>query len=524
MRKDNHFSPIIFALILIGGIWLGQLLKSSNNTNAPENNKFNLILHQLDELYVDSLAKEELVEKAVENLLTELDPHSSYIPAKDLEAINEPMEGSFDGIGVEFNLKDDTILVVAPISGGPSQKVGIQAGDKIISVDGEVIAGTDLTNQKVFDLLRGERGTKVTLEILRIGEEELIVFDITRGKIPIHSIDVAYMVDHELGYIKVNRFSATTFEEFKVASEELLYGGMQKLLLDLRNNPGGYLGAAINIANEFLDNNKLIVYTEGRSRKKEEYFSNASGRLLGTEVIVLIDEGSASASEIVAGALQDNDRGTVAGRRSFGKGLVQEQFEHDDGSAFRITTQRYYTPTGRCIQKPYEKGNKYSYDNDWMIRLEGGELTSKDSIHFADSLMFITPKGKIVYGGGGIMPDVFIPLDTNSYHNSIAKANRKDLVRGFAFDYTNQHRTELELVTLEAFIQFFEIDSYTLNALAKQCGEGGIDLKMHEWTVEDKKIISTQLKAYIARNIWNDAGFYPVIHQIDEAFQEAIRL
>ncbi len=524
MRKDNHFSPIIFALILIGGILLGQLLSPSNNTNALENNKFNLILQQLDELYVDSLAKEELVEKAVENLLTELDPHSSYIPAKDLEAVNEPMEGSFDGIGVEFNLKDDTILVVAPISGGPSQKVGIQSGDKIISVDGEVIAGTNLTNQKVFDLLRGERGTKVTLEILRIGEKELIVFDITRGKIPIHSVDVAYMVDHELGYIKVNRFSATTFEEFKVASEQLLNKGMQKLLLDLRNNPGGYLGAAINMANEFLVNNKLIVYTEGRSRKKEEYFSNASGQLLSTKVVVLIDEGSASASEIVAGALQDNDRGTVAGRRSFGKGLVQEQFEHNDGSAFRITTQRYFTPTGRCIQKPYEKGDKDGYDNDWMIRLESGELTSKDSIDFADSLMFVTPKGKIVYGGGGIMPDVFIPLDTISYHNSITKANRKDLVRSFAFDYTNQHRKELELLTLEAFIQFFEIDTQSLKALARQCEEAGVDLKMYEWTLEDKKIISTQLKAFIARNIWNDAGFYPVIHQIDETFQEAIRL
>ena len=524
MRKDNHFSPIIFALILIGGIWLGQLLNFSNKTSAPESNKFNLILHQLEELYVDSLEKEELVEKAVENLLIELDPHSSYIPAKDLEAVNEPMEGSFDGIGVEFNLKDDTILVVAPISGGPSQKVGIQAGDKIISVDGEVIAGTDLTNQIVFDLLRGESGTKVAVGILRAGEDELIIFDITRGKIPIHSVDVAYMIDHELGYIKVNRFSATTYEEFKLASEDLLNKGMQKLLLDLRNNPGGYLGAAINITNEFLDNNKLIVYTEGRSRKKEEYFSDAFGRLLNTEVVVLIDEGSASASEIVAGALQDNDRGRVAGRRSFGKGLVQEQFEYHDGSAFRITTQRYYTPTGRCIQKPYEIGNKDSYDNDWIIRLESGELTSKDSIHFTDSLMFVTPKGKIVYGGGGIMPDVFIPLDTNTYHKSIVKANRKDLVRSFAFDYTNQHRTELETVKLEDFIQFFEIDALALNTLASQCLEAGIDLKMHEWTMKDKKIISTQLKAFIARNIWNDAGFYPVIHQIDKTFQEAIRL
>lgn len=524
MRKESHFSPIVFALILIAGIWLGNTLNFSNNTESPESNKFNLILHQLEELYVDSLQKEELVEKAVEHLLTELDPHSSYIPAKELEALNEPMEGSFDGIGVEFNLKDDTILVVAPISGGPSQRVGIQAGDKIISVDGEVIAGTNLSNQKVFDLLRGERGTKVVVSILRAGEDELIDFDITRGKIPIHSVDVSYMVDHELGYIKVNRFSATTYKEFKTASEELLNEGMQKLLLDLRNNPGGYLGAAINMANEFLPDNNLIVYTEGRSRAKEEYFSNASGQLINTDVIVLIDEGSASASEIVAGALQDNDRGLVAGRRSFGKGLVQEQFEHHDGSAFRITTQRYYTPTGRCIQKPYENGNKDNYDNDWVERLESGELTSKDSIQFADSLMFVTPQGKVVYGGGGITPDVFIPLDTNSYHRSIAKANRKDLVRSFAFDYTNKHRADLEAVNLEAFIQFFELSASDWELLNKQCADAKVNLKMNEWSMEDRKIITTQLKAFIARNIWNDAGFYPVIHQIDETFQEAIRL
>jgi len=524
MRKESHFSPIIFALILIAGVWLGSFLKFSSNNDVSDSNKFNLILHQLEALYVDSLEKDALIEKAVENLLTELDPHSSYIPAKDLEAINEPMEGSFDGIGVEFNLKDDTILVVAPISGGPSERAGILAGDKIVRVDGEVIAGTDLTNKKVFDLLRGKRGSKVVLGILRTGEKELIDFDITRGKIPIHSIDVAYMVDHELGYIKVNRFSATTYEEFKQASDELLNEGMQKLLLDLRNNPGGYLGAAINMANEFLVDNKLIVYTKGRSRDKEEYFSNATGQLIDIDLVILIDEGSASASEIVAGAIQDNDRGIVAGRRSFGKGLVQEQFEYNDGSAFRITTQRYYTPTGRCIQKPYVKGKNDSYNNDWKIRFESGELTSKDSIQFADSLMFVTPKGKIVYGGGGIMPDVFIPLDTNSYHQSISRANRKDLVRSFAFDYTNQNRAELEAINLEAFIQFFEIDARTWDVLSKKCFEAGVDLRMEEWTIKDRKIISTQLKAFIARNIWNDAGFYPVIHQLDETFQEAIRL
>lgn len=524
MNKKSHFSPIIFALVLIAGIWIGKALTFQSGETASENNKFNLILHQLEAMYVDSISRDELVEKAVEELLSELDPHSAYIKANDLEAINEPMEGSFDGIGVEFNLQDDTILVVAPISGGPSESIGIQAGDRIITVDNEVIAGTDLSNQDVFDLLRGERGTIVSVGILRSGEKDLLDFDITRGKIPIHSVDAAYMVNSTLGYIKVNRFSATTYEEFTLAADELLSAGMQKLILDFRNNPGGYLGAAINMTNEFLEADQLIVYTEGRSREKEEYFSNQRGALLHTDVVVLLDEGSASASEIVAGALQDNDRGLVAGRRSFGKGLVQEQFEHPDGSAFRITTQRYYTPTGRCIQKPYENGMQDDYHDDFLQRLENGELTSKDSIAFADSLQFTTPKGKIVYGGGGIMPDVFIPMDTSIYHQTLAQASRKGLIRNFAFDYTDNHRTELENQSLEDFIALFEIDHNTLLKLQTKCNEKGVTLAISKLSKADKKILKTQLKAFIARNIWSDAGFYPIIHQIDNTFQEAIKL
>ena len=521
LNKKSHFSPIVFALILILGIYLGKSL-NFDNFQHNEFNKFNLVLSQLEEAYVDSIDREELIEKAVTNLLEELDPHSYYIKAKDLSAVNEPMEGSFDGIGVEFNLLDDTILVVAPISGGPSQSVGILSGDKIVSVNGDTIAGTGLENEDVFKLLRGKRGTKVSVGILRKGEQELLDFEITRDKIPIFSVDVSYMISDDMGYIKINRFAANTYAEFIEAVQKLLDQGMQKLVLDLRNNPGGYLGAAINISNEFLEEDLLIVYTQDRSGSKEEYYSNRKGLLINTPVTVIVDEGSASASEIVAGALQDNDKGTIVGRRSFGKGLVQEQFEHPDGSAYRITTQRYYTPTGRCIQRPYAKGQGDSYESDLIDRLNNGELLSKDSIEFNDSLKFITPKGKVVYGGGGIMPDVFIPIDTTSYHPSISQANRKDLIRQFAFEYSNKKRSELENQDLSTFIQFFEINNNDLNNLSVFCSKSDVKMPIKDLTSYDKKIVSTQLKAYIARNIWNDDGFFPVIHKIDYTFQQAI--
>lgn len=520
LNKNSTFSPIVFALVLVVGIWLGKSLNFGDLNNG-EVNKFNLVLEQLEEAYVDSINKDELIEKAVTNLLKELDPHSYYIKAKDLSAINEPMEGSFDGIGVEFNLLDDTILVVAPISGGPSQRVGIRSGDKIVSVDGDTIAGTNLENEDVFKLLRGKSGTKVTVGILRKGEKELIDFEITRDKIPIYSVDVSYMIDDETAYIKINRFSANTYEEFVSASEKLLDLGMKKLILDLRNNPGGYLGAAINIANEFLDEDLLIVYTQNRFLERQEYYSNARGLLLDIEAVVIIDEGSASASEIVAGALQDNDKGLIIGRRSFGKGLVQEQFEHPDGSAYRITTQRYYTPTGRCIQRPYAKGEEDDYEDDFIARMNNGELLSKDSIEFNDSLKFITKGGKTVYGGGGIMPDVFVPLDTSSYHASISIANRKDLIRQYAFEYTGENRNELENQSLKDFIQLFEINSKDLEALSLFCEKSDVKMPIDEFSDYDTKIVNAQLKAHIARNIWNDDGFFPIIHEIDYTFQQA---
>lgn len=519
--EKSHLSPILFALLLIVGIFLGKNL-TFKEVQHQDFNKFNLVLSQLEKTYVDSIDRDELIEKAVTNLLKELDPHSYYIRAKDLSAINEPMEGSFDGIGIEFNLIDDTILVVAPISGGPSQSVGVLSGDKIISVDNDTIAGTGLKNEDVIKLLRGKKGTKVSVGVLRKKGEDLLDFEITRDEIPIYSIDVSYMINNKTGYIKINRFAANTYQEFLTASKKLIDGGMDNLILDLRNNPGGYLESAINICNEFLEENLLIVYTQNRFEEKKEYFSNKQGLLIQTPVKVIIDEGSASASEIVAGALQDNDRGTIIGRRSFGKGLVQEQFENADGSAYRITTQRYYTPTGRCIQRPYSKGQGKFYDDYFLERLNSGELLSKDSVDFNDSLMFITNKGKIVYGGGGIMPDIFIPLDTTSIHSSISKAIRKDLIRRYAFEYTNKYRLELEDQSLENFISFFEINTTDLKEMGDFFQSSNVFLPISNLSEYDKNILSTQLKAHIARNVWNDKGFFPVIHKIDYTFQQAL--
>ena len=519
MNKSSHFHPIVFAIILCVGILIGSFLNKNSSSQMP--NKFDLILNQLDEIYIDSIDKNELIEQAVQYVIEELDPHSSYIPAKNLQTVNEGMEGSFDGIGIEFNIQKDTLLVVAPISGGPSQMVGVLSGDKIIRVDEEVIAGINITNDDIFKLLRGKKGTKVSIDILRNGE--VINFEIIRDKIPIYSVDVSYMIENSLGYIKINRFSATTYEEFITASAELLNNGMKTLVLDLRNNPGGYLGASINISNEFLPDNKLIVYTQSRDGERQEYYSNKNGLLINTEVIVIIDEGSASASEIVSGALQDNDRGTIVGRRSFGKGLVQEQFQNKDGSAYRITTQRYYTPTGRCIQRPYSKGDNEQYQEDILDRYSNGELLSKDSIPLIDSLKYVTPKGKIVYGGGGIIPDVFIPIDTTSYHQSISTANRKGLVQQFAYSLSDQLRKDWGKKDVQTFISDYEVNEATLLELKAYCKTENVDFPVREFDTYDLKIIRTQLKAFIGRTIWNDEAFFPIMHQIDNTFQGAIK-
>ncbi len=481
--------------------------------------KFATLLKIVENSYVDSVQEEKLVEDAIVGMLKELDPHSTYITKEDLQKMNEPLQGNFEGIGIQFNILNDTILVVTPISGGPSEKVGIQAGDKIITVDGENVAGIGITNKGVADRLRGPKGTQVTVEVLRSGEKEPLEFTITRDKIPIFSVDAAYMAAPKIGYIKVNRFSATTMHEFKKAVEDLKAQGMEHLILDLRNNSGGYLRTAIELSDEFLPSGKMIVYTEGRSFPKKEIFSTAIGEVEQGKIVVLINEGSASASEIVSGAIQDNDRGVIIGRRSFGKGLVQKPYNLPDGSQVRLTIQRYYTPSGRCIQKPYE-----DYKSDFKKRYEHGELFHKDSIDFPDSLKFQTTKGRTVYGGGGIMPDVFVPLDTSYNSKYYSKLLRKGIFNRFTLTYLDKHRDELEksYPDIKTFKQKFNPEDY-LNEFLGYAEKQKIEFDKKDFE-RSKPLILTMIKADFARNLFGTGAYYQIYNEINPTYQKALEV
>ena len=447
--KFYVFLPIVFALILIIGIVIGTTF-SFRNTLGPisinVNNRYNKIeeiLRYIQQEYVDTVNNEQLVEKTIVSLLQNLDPHSSYITASELQASNEPLKGNFEGVGIEFNVLDDTIRVISAIPGGPAEAVGVQAGDKIIKVNGKNVAGIKITSKDVMEKLKGKGKTKVKVIIMRTGKSQLLDFTITRGTIPIHSIDIAYMVNAETGYIKISRFAATTYDEYISAFVKLKKTGMKQLIIDLRGNGGGYLNTAVDIADECLSAGKEIVYTQGKARPRKGYKATRKGSFENGKLVVLIDDGSASASEILAGAIQDNDRGTIIGRRSFGKGLVQEQSEFTDGSAMRLTIARYYTPTGRCIQKSYSDGLQAYYNEEYK-RYQSGEFEYADSMKIADSLKFKTPAGKIVYGGGGITPDVFVPLDTVGRSHYLNEIIYKGLVNDFAFSYTDKERTKLK--------------------------------------------------------------------------------
>ena len=415
-KKNNAFLPIILSLVLVIGIWLGFVLSKrinndsdfSQNNSSSSNDKINSLLEYIEYQYVDTIDKKDLVEKTVTSMLQSLDPHSSYIAASEFAATNEPLEGNFDGIGVEFNIIKDTIRVITPIEGGPSEKIGIRAGDKIIKVDGKNVASIEITNKQVFEKLRGESGTIVRVSILRRGINKMLEFKITRDAIPLYSLDAAYMVKPDIGYIKISKFAATTYQEYLKAFNDLNSQGMKKLILDLRGNPGGYLNAAVDISDEFLTNGLQIVYTQGKANPKKTYKATEHGSFENNPLVVLIDEGSASASEIVSGAIQDWDRGVIVGRRSFGKGLVQRPIPLPDGSMVRLTVQKYYTPAGRCIQKPYEKGLE-DYEMDYLKRLKNGEFFHADSIKFSEKDKYETRLTKrTVYGGGGIMPDILV--------------------------------------------------------------------------------------------------------------------
>jgi carboxyl-terminal processing protease len=521
------YFPILFAIVLVGGIYVGVNLNAEAGHNLfkpvvkPQHHKLTEILNYIEQEYVDTVSMDSLTEETITKLLQSLDPHSSYIPAKELQAMNEPLEGKFEGIGVEFNIIDDTIVVIAPISGGPSQKLGIQPGDRIVKIEGQTVAGTGIKSKDVMDKLRGKGGTEVNIHIFRRGAKELIEYNITRGTIPIHSIDVAFMLNAETGYIKLSRFGATTYDEYLEAFEKLEKAGMQKLILDLRGNPGGYLNAANDLADEFLPGKEMIVYTEGKARPRQNHYSTSSGGFEKNPLVILVDEGSASASEILAGAVQDNDRGTIIGRRTFGKGLVQEQVDLPDGSAIRLTIARYYTPTGRSIQKPYTH-NVDEYYEEYYDRLEHGELYSKDSIQFSDSLKFTTPSGKTVYGGGGIMPDVFVPVDTARLSRYLSAVFSKGLVNQFAFNYADKNRGVLAAYkSFESFNKQFSISSTMLNEFVTYAEKNGVKKDEHGIKVSED-YIKLQIKAIIARNIWNDEGYYPVILQDDDILKRAL--
>ncbi len=530
MNKFKIWTPFLFALVLAVGIFVGRNMnepfKNKSNIFSFKTNQFNKIndvVNYINQEYVDTVNQKKLVENTIEGMLHTLDPHSAYIPADDLQAMNEPLEGNFEGIGVEFHVQSDTIMVVSAISGGPSDQLGIRSGDRIVKVNGKNVAGINITNAQVTQLLRGESGSKVNVSIVRRGNDKPVEYTITRGKIPIYSVDVSYMLDAKTGYIKISHFAEKTYDEYIEGFMKLKNLGLKNLVLDLRGNPGGYLKTAIQIADEFLPQKKLIVYTQGRSRPRETYYASSRGYFEQGALVVLVDEGSASASEIVAGALQDQDRATVVGRRSFGKGLVQEQSEFPDGSAIRLTIARYYTPTGRCIQKPYVGGYE-EYQNDLLDRMKKGEFESTDSIHFIDSLKYKTPSGKIVYGGGGIMPDVFVPLDTTGISQFYTEANSKGLITQFAYDYLDQNRRSFE--KYKSFGDYFKNFS-----VSDEIYHEFINYALKNKVSKDEKgeknssaIIRIQLRALIARQIWKNDGFYPVIHEMDPTLKKAMQL
>ena len=520
---ENRIRPLWVIIILLSGILIGLYINKgvAKKIQVEGGSKFDEVMWYVGNDYVEKPDAQKLQDGAIAAMMEELDPHSAYISLDEFNEVNDPLLGSFDGIGVQFRLERDTIAIVNVIKGGPSEKVGLLAGDRIVYVDDTLVASKKLKNEDVMRKLKGPKGTKVRVRVLRRGVDGLLDYTITRDAIPTYSIDIAYMLDEKTGYLKLSKFSATTVSEFKNAVVNLGAQGMEQLVFDLRGNSGGYLAAAVDIADEFLPKGSLIVYTEGRNRPRNYMKARRRGMLEQMPVVVLIDGESASASEIVAGALQDNDRGTIIGRRSFGKGLVQEQIMLSDQSAIRLTVARYYTPTGRCIQKPYS-GNKEEYLLESYDRYQNGELFHPDSIHFADSLKFTTPKGKIVYGGGGIMPDVYVPLvddSTEYYFNRIVNTG---LLYQYAFDYTDKHRSQLKRYqTVEAFDRSFAVSDVMFDELVKMAGEKGIKCTDEQKQVARREA-NTLLKAYIARNLFDDEGFYPIYSPMDEILQRAL--
>jgi len=487
--------------------------------------KFSQIINWIDKYYVDTVNKSELVEKAIIEMLQNLDPHSTYLTKEEVKAMSEPLQGNFEGIGISFNILNDTIFVINPIPNGPSEKVGIRSGDRIVKIEGQSVAGVGIKTSDVFAKLRGKKGTRVSVSISRRSVSELLDFTITRDKIPIFSLDASYMINDEIGYIKLNRFSYTTMDEFRTALAELKSEGMQDLVLDLGGNGGGYMDVAIKLADQFLDDRKIIVYTEGNSHPKRKFSSTSRGEFLDGRVVIIIDQGSASASEIVAGAVQDWDRGVIVGRRSFGKGLVQQPMPLLDSSMVRLTIARYYTPTGRLIQKPYEDGFE-EYSKDLINRYNMGELLHSDSTVFPESLKYQTlVSQRPVYGGGGIMPDYFVPLDTTYNSRYYSRLFSRGIINFFTLTYVDDHRKELQdkYPTFQSFLDGFTIKDKVLEDMIAYATEEDLDYSEEDFNIS-REHIRLVLKSYIARDLWNSSEFYQVFNTSNPSVLKAIEV
>jgi carboxyl-terminal processing protease len=524
MKKQNPFQPLIYAMLLIAGIGLGVLVSAiSADKNKPlfsgPYNKLNDILSFIRYKYVDSVSASKLSEDAINSLLSGLDPHSVYIPPTEIEEVNQSLEGNFDGIGIEFYIVKDTVVVVSPISGGPAEMLGMKAGDKILRINDTIVAGIGITNEMVMKKLRGPRGTRVKVGVQRAGLQALKEFNITRDKIPLYSVDVSLMLDDTTGYIKINRFSATTHSEFVNGLRKLNERSLKRLIVDLRQNPGGYLQAATDIADELISGKKILVYTEGNAYKRQDYIGQKPGMFERGDLVILLDQGSASASEILAGAVQDWDRGTIVGKNSFGKGLVQEQFELHDGSALRLTVARYYTPSGRCIQRPYSNG-KEAYYMELANRMLGAGNNS-DSLSAQDSLIYRTASGRIVYGGGGIFPDMEVKQDTGRGLELLYQA--RGMMQEFVYSRINDGRlSNISGTDAKTFDRSYQLPESLLQEFYAYANAQGFKPD-DAWKESHRALMANYLKAYIARNRWQNEGYFLVLSREDEFIKSAMR-
>ena len=535
MKLSKHLVRRIIVLLLVlitpsligrGGVGLAQLRFNLGN-NSPIR-KLQIAEMAITNLYVDTVDESKLVEDAIRGMLKELDPHSTYATPKEVKAMNEPLQGNFDGIGVQFNMIEDTLIVIQPVVNGPSEKVGIMPGDRIVSVNDTAIAGVKMSKEDIMKRLRGKKGTQVKLGVVRRGIADQLTFIVTRDKIPVKSIDAVYMVRPGIGYIRITNFGATTYDEFMEGVRTLQQQGMKDLLLDLQDNGGGYLQAAVQIADEFLEKNDLIVYTQGRKAgQRAEYRAKGNGKLVEGKVVVLINEFTASAAEIVTGAIQDQDRGTVVGRRSYGKGLVQRPIDLPDGSMIRLTIAHYYTPSGRCIQKPYKKGDLRDYEMDLDNRLKHGELTNPDSIHFADSLKCYTlRKQRIVYGGGGIMPDFFVPLDTLQYTKYHRQLSARSIVLNASRRYIDNNRKQLKsrYATFEQFNRQFEVPQSLIDEIIAEADKQKVKPQDDAEMKRTLPYLRNQLKSLVARDIWDMSEYFHIANDQNHIYQKGLEV